>query len=130
MIHTCQQMVPLLATGDVSMMMATAALLILIVLLLRRSSGYFRRRRSSGPIVHVKRPPDEPARLSPSASSSLDRYEVQLYDTARELTAQLDSKMAALQRLIHTARQEQARLEELIHQASDVASDVENRQSG
>ncbi len=45
------------------------------------------------------------------------RWEVEMHDTARELKAELDSKISALMSLVRTAREEQERLTQLIDTA-------------
>lgn len=49
----------------------------------------------------------------------LVRWEVQMHDTARELKAELDSKMVALQVLIRQAERECQRLEQLLEKTKN-----------
>lgn len=62
------------------------------------------------------------------------RWQVELHETARELKAEIDSKLLALQTLVNIAREERGRLEEALKRAKaidpanqsgkDVADDV------
>lgn len=94
------------------------ALGLAIVILLRRSYRYFgRRSERDAPVVHV--PPD-PVRWDPrpsDLSAELMRQQVQMHETARQLTARLDNKIRVLQYLTATAEQQIGRLESLLEQA-------------
>jgi len=108
----------LLADGDgsgFSQFLPVAVLLVCLIYLLRRSFRYFRRgRNDTRPLVKVERPAraDSAAPLHDAPRDVL-RWEVEMHETARVLSAQLDSKMAALQSLIRQAREEADRLERL-----------------
>jgi len=60
-------------------------------------------------------PPPRPEREKPSyrdeAPNDVLRWEVSMHETARDLSAQLDSKLGTLQHLIHEADRAAARLE-------------------
>jgi hypothetical protein len=47
------------------------------------------------------------------------RWQVAMHDTARELKAELDSKMSALQALIQMAREERERLEAVLRRIAE-----------
>ena len=51
------------------------------------------------------------------APADVARWEIQMHDTARDLSGQLDSKIAILQQLIRTAEEHIVRLERAIEQA-------------
>ncbi len=93
------------------------ALMFTVWLLLLRSRRYLARRDDS-PIVRIERPaPDKP--LPPGgAPEAVSRWEVHLHETARELSAQLDSKMVALQQLVREADRAAARLEKALDAAN------------
>ncbi len=94
------------------------ALVVFTWVLLRRWHRYFKRRQTDpSPVVKVPRPDDQAAsRPSYSdVSPELLKFEVQLEERARELMAQLDSKMVALMHLIRDARQCIDRLEMAQH---------------
>jgi hypothetical protein len=68
------------------------------------------------------------------APPEVARWQVELHETARELKAEIDSKLLALQALVNVAREERARLEAALERAKatergttsgeDVADDV------
>lgn len=92
------------------------ALMFTVWLLLMRSRRYLARRDNS-PVVRIERPaPDTP--LPPGgAPEAVGRWEVHMHETARELSAQLDSKMVALQHLVREADRAAARLEQALDAA-------------
>lgn len=86
-------------------------LLLVVGFMLRNS----RKRRNAGklpPVSEWGKAP-ETATRSPRRSTPDDiaRWEVQMHDLARDLTGQLDSKIAILQILLRDAHQQIARLE-------------------
>lgn len=89
-----------------------AILIACIGLLLMRSHRAFSRQARHQPaMVQVPRPKSEPGGYKPGAPAEMARWEVSMHDTARDLSAQLDSKMAALEQLIREADRAAARLE-------------------
>jgi len=56
------------------------------------------------------------------APRDLQRWEVELHDQARELQAQIDSKITILEHLIRDARQQADRLEAAIERAAELGS--------
>jgi len=99
-------------------LMFLAALCVAISILLRRSYRYFGRRRSSAAVVRVPRPARE-ERAKRDAPKDLMAWEVQMHETARELSAQLDSKMRALEILIREADEKIARAEALSEETAE-----------
>jgi hypothetical protein len=93
-------------------MLFIAAVALVTWLLLSRSQRYFSQQRHQEP---SSRPSPiagfEKRGHNLDVSEAAARWEVQMYDTARELSAQLDSKMSALQALIADADRAAARLE-------------------
>jgi hypothetical protein len=93
-------------------MVFIAAVAVVTWLLLSRSQRYFSQQRHAAPADEAS-----PAAMFAKRAHNLDvpdaaaRWEVQMYDTARELSAQLDSKLSALQALIADADRAAARLE-------------------
>lgn len=87
---------------------------------------YFRVLRTPRPELPPRRrtfvtlDPDAAEQKQASKSLETMRWEVEMHDTARELKAELDSKMSALMSLVRTAREEQERLEHLIEDARRV----------
>jgi len=90
-----------------------AALSAMIFILLRRSHRkLINRKQDDSPMVRVPRPRKTTARQGTiDAPPEVLRWEVEMHETARDLSAQLDSKMSALQALIADADRAAARLE-------------------
>lgn len=106
-------MASMLRTG---MFLAGIALLVLI--LLRRTYRHYGRRRTTGKktashLQQASRQRSEERSLSDAPPDVL-RWHVEMHETARELKAELDSKMRVLQLLIGQARHEADRLEQLL----------------
>jgi hypothetical protein len=74
-------------------------------------------RRSFASLDHEEKNPTVKSTAMPV---EMMRWEVEMHDTARELKAELDTKMVALQTLIRSAREEQQRLAKLIATARGV----------
>ena len=95
--------------------LATLLLVVLAVttgVLVVRTNRYFARQRRRGETGDsTTSSPDGQERSEADAPDELVRWEVQMHDTARRLSAQLDTKMAALQALIDDADRAAARLE-------------------
>ncbi len=70
-----------------------------------------RQRGGNATLVHTARPHRADPGHNLDAPPDVLRWEVQMHETARELSAQLDSKMGALQALIADADRAAARLE-------------------
>ena len=96
-----------------------AALAMTIFILLRRTHRYLaRQKRDNSPMVQRPRPEKKQAAHHLDAPTDAIRWEVQMHETARELSAQLDSKMSALQTLIADADRAARRLETAMAQSS------------
>jgi hypothetical protein len=112
--------------AQTGMLLAGVALLILI--LFRRTYRYYGRRRRSGNkkadsyLTKSPRPTKRASSLS-SAPSDVLSWHVEMHETARDLKAELDSKMRLLQLLIAQARQEADRLTQIVADANSVAVD-------
>jgi hypothetical protein len=78
------------------------------------SSQYSAPRRPLASLDHEETKPQAKSLAMPM---EMMRWEVEMHDTARELKAELDTKMVALQTLIRSAREEQERLAKLIEVA-------------
>lgn len=96
------------------------ALAMMIVILLRRSHRKLgRRKQDESPIVQIPRPKHEKrSHDALDAPADVLRWEVQMHETARDLSGQLDSKMSALQALIADADRAAARLETALSRAT------------
>jgi hypothetical protein len=89
-----------------------AVLALTIMILLRRTRRYLARQKNQdSALVHTARPQDQPRRPQADAPDEVLGWEVRMHETARDLAAQLDSKMGALQALIADADRAAARLE-------------------
>jgi hypothetical protein len=98
--------------------MFLAGIALLALVLLRRIYRHYGRRRPAAKgrdayLATSPRPASDRRSLS-SAPPELLRWHVEMHETARDLSAQLDSKMRVLQLLIGQARQEADRLERLL----------------
>ncbi len=80
-------------------------------LLLRTHSSFRRQRGGGSTLVETPRPAPEPQGHNLGAPDDVARWEVRMHETARELSAELDSKMRALRVLIEEADRAAARLE-------------------
>jgi hypothetical protein len=119
----------LLADNTTSALFIAGAILIALVLL-RRTSKSLAGDRSRKRFARSAQPgPAEPARAAHNldAPSSLARWEVEMHELARDLSAQLDSKMRVLQELLRASEEERARLEAALHRASAVAGNGDLR---
>lgn len=107
----------LIAQSNLMPLVALAGVgLVIAMLLIRGSRG--RRRSSEGPIERAPRPAADRPRYS-GRPPELDRWQVEMHETARELSARLDSKMSALQALIADADRAADRLEQARRQTHD-----------
>jgi hypothetical protein len=87
----------------------------------RQLSGHPKTSMPSPSTFSQPRPPSVPAhRLD--APREVRQWEVEMHDLARELQAQLDSKIAILEHLIHDANQQADRLESAIDRAGGCAA--------
>ena len=112
-----------LADGSASTIVFLAAMCAAILILLRRWSRYYRRSpRDASPLVHVKRPNQTDRSRPRDADAERIRAEVALHETARELSAKLDSKIRVLEYLTGTAEGQILRLEVLLDEAQRIDS--------
>lgn len=97
---------------------------LLTAILLRRSYRYFGRgrKKDNRPIVAQPRPTDQWSGAYQDADARFERQKVELHDQARELKAQLDSKMAVLQQLCAESQQQIDRLEALLQESRQVSA--------
>lgn len=114
----------LFAEVQYSTLFALLALVITTGWLLWRSHRYLARQdKASSPSARTSR--RRPPQTGPSldAPDEMIRWEVQMHETARELSGQLDSKMAALSHLIREADRAASRLEAALASAADVPNE-------
>ena len=120
-------LVPCFAQSNTLTILILAVLVLMIVTLMIRSHRYLSRQKrgQSAPIVEMARPAQDDGRQRLDAPPEVARWEVQLHETARELSSRLDSKMSVLQRLTAEADRAAARLEAALGQTPDAADSSE-----
>jgi hypothetical protein len=93
---------------------------LMIVILLVRSRRYFRQATQ----YHVPTPRAKPAAKPASASAAppkeFEKWEVSMHELARDISAQLDTKIRVLELLIRDANEAAARLEAAAGRKSEV----------
>jgi hypothetical protein len=99
-----------------SWIMFFVGLALLILILLRRWHRYYGPRRKTTTISKPRPVRASRQKTAPLTDAPPDilRWHVEMHEIAREMKAELDSKMGALQVLIRMAREEADRLEELL----------------
>ncbi len=114
-------LIPLLAAGLLAPAFFAAGCALLTMILLRRSYRYFgnsRSRGGSGPAIDAQpRPTDKWDGAKKDANARFDRDQVELYDLARDLKGQLDSKIIVLNELVTKSQQQIDRLEALLEES-------------
>lgn len=93
---------------------------VLTFLLLRMSVRRFRRTKNDSPIARLPRPESSLSNARISTPNDVARWEVELHDQARALSAQLDSKMLALGHLTVSAARQADRLEKAVAAAEQL----------
>ncbi len=97
--------------GKSSSLLLLVAIVIIVFILFsraqRQASGGLKRRSPFGSPLE----PDGKAAHSQQSPDAMVQWEVEMHETARQLSARLDSKMGALEQLIHEADRAAARLE-------------------
>ena len=93
-------------------------LILLISILLRRYYRHFGKRKPDDrPLVRTSRRKADPQQPLMDAPPNVLRWQVEMHETARDLKAEIDTKMVALQQLIRMAGAEANRLEAAIARA-------------
>ena len=118
----------LLAQFDRPMLFVLVALGVIIAILLRRSYGYLsRQRRDDNALVVPPRPKPEPVTRLMDGPPELSRWEVEMYQTARELSAELNTRASILQATIAEADRAAARLENALKASESQPSGHDSR---
>ncbi len=109
-----------LLASNASWGMFGAGVLMLIFLLMRRSRRYLGKTKKQK--ASPRRKLDDARQATPllDAPPEILRWQVEMHETARDLKAELDSKMAALQAITRIASEESARLEAAIARAEQL----------
>ncbi|MDX1944894.1 MAG: hypothetical protein SFU86_05760 [Pirellulaceae bacterium] len=104
-------------SGNASTLIMIGGLALAAFFLLRNSRGFFSRSRpKDNDPQQIRQLLGERSRDSALADAPPEvlRWQVEMHETARDLKAELDSKLSALQALILLARQERERLEQTL----------------
>ena len=101
--------------GEQTSTMLMAAGVALAAFVLLRASW---RRRTAAPIAPVSVPSHSSGPTPTEAPPELSRWQVEMHETARDLKAELDSKLSALQALVALARHERILLEASLARAA------------
>ena len=112
------------AFAQLPLLMFLAGCGLLTLLLLRRSHRYFGRRRTSGSsgssgLDLQPRPTSKWSGAQHDTLARIDRERVDLYDMARDLEGQLNSKILILEQLIATNERQIERMEQLLGEAEE-----------
>jgi hypothetical protein len=115
---------PSLFEEGASTLLLLGGMALVIGYLLMRYHLYTRRQpRADAPRSFAK-PDPKPRDYDPGKPDDVARWEVHMHDTARELAAMLDSKMAALQELIREADAANQRLKTTLAAEEKAASQI------
>jgi hypothetical protein len=123
-------MIPVAQSSVLQGMMLAALAAVIGWLLLRTHRQLSGGKQDAGPVVRVSRPKQGEHGHHLDAPAEVLRWEVQMHETARELSAQLDSKLRSLRVLIAEADRAAARLEAAAASSSEEpgeAADADSR---
>ncbi len=113
-----------LAQFDRLTLFVLVALGLTIAILMMRLHRYLTRQRGDDrALVVPRRPKPEPATRLMDAPLELARWEVEMHQTARDLSAELDSRISVLRAMVSEADRAAARLEEALRKASESGPD-------
>lgn len=111
---------------DVPSILMAAGVALLAAVFLRRVYRRLAQTNSADKVTDRMSAPSSARSERQAASGALDGCEVHLHETARELSAQLDSKAVVLEQWIRLARAEAERLERAVAAARELGlADVE-----
>ena len=117
----------LLAEFQLRSLLPAAVILLFVIILMKRIKRRTQRRpKELEPIVKVKLRSVVSADPLRDASPGMQRWQVGMHETARELSAQLDSKMRLLQSFTRSAAQEADRLEALLERVEGRGVGIED----
>ena len=111
---------PLLAEGNLKHILMCAAILVLTIPLLLRLYRYQSRLKRKGSRLPTRHQPTTPRDPFANAPDSVIRWEVGMQELARDLKAEIDSKMIALGHLIQDADRAAERLEKALNSTAEV----------
>jgi hypothetical protein len=111
-MDSCLGWLPLLADTSVAYIFLIAAILVATLTMFLRLYRYQSRQRHAGDVRPSDRQHEpDPRGFRADAPESIIRWEVQMQELARDLKAEIDSKMVALEHLIRDADRAAERLE-------------------
>lgn len=112
---------PLLAESNLKYVLMCAAILVLTIPLLLRLYRYQSRLKRRGSNLHTRhQTTPHPRDQLANAPDSVIRWEVGMQELARDLKAEIDSKMIALGHLIRDADRAAERLEKALNSAPEI----------
>ncbi len=111
-MHLCLAWLPLLAENNNFYALVIAAILVMTLPMLLRIYRYQARSKRANPVQSPAEP--DPRGLRAGAPESIVRWEVQMQELARDLKAEIDSKMVALGHLVCQADRAAERLEKAL----------------
>lgn len=118
-----------LAQSDPLSLFVLVAIGLSIAILLMRGHRYLARQRGDDrPLVVPSRPKPEPVTRLMDGPPELARWEVEMHQTARDLSAELNSRISALRAMVAEADRAAGRLEEALRQASEGEADSSDSQ--
>lgn len=111
-----------LIAADTSTVMLALGLALLVSILLRRSYRYLGRvsRRPVSALEKVPRPRASSRQALDDAPPELLRWQVEMHDTARDLKAELDTKITVVRQLLLMVAEHQERIERSIARAEQL----------
>ncbi len=111
-MDSCLAWLPLLAEKDLNYAFLCAAILLVTIPMLLRIYRYQARQKRRGPVrPSARQAKRDPRGLRAGAPDSIVLWEVEMQELARDLKAEIDSKMVALEQLIRDADRAANRLE-------------------
>ncbi len=109
----------LLAQFDRPTLFVLVALGLSIAILMMRAHRYLSRQRGDDrALVVPQRPKSEPATRLMDGPPELAKWEIEMHETARDLSAELNSRISALRAMVAEADRAAARLEAALERAS------------
>ncbi len=110
----------LLAQSDRLTLFVLVALGLSIAILMMRAHRYLSRHRGDDrALVVPPRPKSEPATRLMDGPPELARWEIEMHETARDLSAELNSRISVLRAMVAEADRAAARLETALRKASE-----------
>ncbi len=109
----------LLAQFDSLTLFVLVALGLTIAILMMRAHRYLARQKDERALAVPPRPKPERATRLMDGPAELARWEVEMHQTARDLSAELNSRISVLRAMVAEADRAAARLEEALRIASE-----------